>query len=145
MANTLRFRCYRCIHCCFFVSIDEMPIIIEDELQNLKLKADEYGISLNTTKLCEGFYKLVIYGFCPFYDIQGRRCRIHEVKPLSCRIYPLLINLKTRDIHVSLACDWVIENLDRLTPHDIDVEEVFRYEVENIKILYKKILNYIHH
>jgi Fe-S-cluster containining protein len=29
-------------------------------------------------------------GFCVFYDVEKRRCRIYEHRPLGCRLYPVI-------------------------------------------------------
>jgi hypothetical protein len=32
------------------------------------------------------------HGFCVFYDIERRRCRIYNQRPLGCRIYPVMFS-----------------------------------------------------
>ncbi|MEM0361041.1 MAG: YkgJ family cysteine cluster protein [Sulfolobales archaeon] len=141
MSDGLRFKCYRCIHCCFFVSEEETPILLEDEVSILKLEAAKLNVDLIFTDLGNGLFRWVIRGFCPFYDIGNSSCTIHSKKPLSCKIYPLLLNLRTGDIHVSTACDWVVENSSKLlSSGDIDLEEVFKDELKWFKILYRKLL-----
>jgi Fe-S-cluster containining protein len=29
-------------------------------------------------------------GYCFFYDAEKRRCRVYKVRPLGCRIYPVI-------------------------------------------------------
>jgi len=38
-----------------------------------------------------GFNRLKNHrGFCVFYDIEKRRCKIYRHRPLGCRIYPVI-------------------------------------------------------
>ncbi len=137
----LIFNCYHCIHCCFFVSVEEAPIVLEDEVEVLRRKAREIGKELEFTKLGNGLFRWVLKGFCPFYNIKDRRCSIHQVKPLSCKMYPLLLNIKTWDIHVSTACDWVLEHLNELLyNHDLNLSEVFKDELRAVRTLFKAYL-----
>lgn len=137
---TPRFRCYNCIHCCFFVRTEETPLVLEDEITSLNLEALKRGIKLEFIRLDDKFFRWVISGFCPFYDVRSRRCSIHDVKPLSCKMFPLLLNIKTRDIHVSTACDWVLQHLNELLDErNLDIEEMFRDEVYAIRKLSKNL------
>ncbi len=141
MAGNLTFKCYRCVHCCFFVSEEESPILLKDELENLTSEAARLGVELKFDELDDGFFRLVLRGFCPFYDIASRECIIHPKKPISCKMYPLLLNLRTGDIHVSVACDWVIENMSKLMEGDYDLGKVFENELKWVKILYRRLID----
>jgi Fe-S-cluster containining protein len=33
-------------------------------------------------------------GYCFFYDTEKRRCRVYKVRPLGCRIYPVIYSLE---------------------------------------------------
>lgn len=141
MNNTLRFNCYHCIHCCFFVSIEETPIVLEDEIEVLRHEARRIGKELEFTKIGNGLFRWILKGFCPFYSIKDRRCSIHQIKPLSCKMYPLLLNIKTWDIHISTACDWVLEHINELLYNDdLNLSEVFKNEVSAIRALLKAYL-----
>ena len=52
-------------------------------------------------------YRWVVPGFCPFFDRETKRCTIHEVKPLACRMYPLIVEMPSGRLMVSGKCDWV--------------------------------------
>jgi len=134
----VRFECYHCIHCCFFVRDEETPILLSEEVEVLTNEALKRGFKIRLEPLGGNFFRWLIRGFCPFYNIRTRRCLIHDKKPLACRIYPLLLNIRTGDVHVSTACDWVIKNLRSTLIHNVD--EVFSEELMYVKILYRKIL-----
>ena len=82
-----------------------MPVVLEDEVRTLTQEAGRIGVKLRFVPYGEHngvkLYKWVIEGWCPFFK---GKCTIHEKKPLSCRMYPLLLNLKTGDIYLSEKC-----------------------------------------
>jgi Fe-S-cluster containining protein len=40
-----------------------------------------------------GFVRLKNHrGFCVFYDVEKRRCRIYRRRPLGCRVYPVIFS-----------------------------------------------------
>lgn len=120
---TIRFVCYRCIHCCFFTEERECPILLWHEVLYLSKIGEFMNLKLNFKKLGQGFYRLAIEGFCPFYDIANRACRVQREKPLSCRMFPLLVNLESLEVSTSLICPWVYENLAEIS-RDLDGEDV---------------------
>ena len=134
----LKFKCLHCIHCCFFSTPLDYPIVLEDEVAKLNALASRRGVTLNFKKLTDRFYLWVIDGFCPFYDILERRCSIHDDKPFSCKMFPLLLNIRTGEVSVSFACDWVIRHIDELiTNNEINVGEVFPVEFKAVVNLFR--------
>ncbi|MET1101699.1 MAG: hypothetical protein ABWW69_04395 [Pyrodictiaceae archaeon] len=114
-----KFRCLGCAYCCFFSEEWESPVIFPWEKRILEELGAWYGAQLEFKPLeifgdeegkCVAVvYKWVIKGFCPFYSILSRSCKIHEYKPLACKMYPLLINLSSAEIIASAKCKWVKE------------------------------------
>ena len=94
--------------CCKFEDPAEMPVVLEDEIKTLSQEAERRGFKLEFTPIGEHngvkLYRWIIKGWCPFYK---GRCTIHEKKPLACRMYPLVLNLKTGEIYLSDKCLWV--------------------------------------
>ncbi|MEM0370352.1 MAG: YkgJ family cysteine cluster protein [Pyrobaculum sp.] len=119
--------------CCRFENIEEMPIVLEEEVEILRREAAERGFDLYFeyvgTHRGVKLFRWIIRGWCPFYK---NKCTIHEKKPLSCKIYPLVLNLKTGDIYLSERCLWVKLN----GPRRIDY---FPIEKENLKKLLVKL------
>ncbi len=97
--------------CCKFESFEDMPVVLGHELRTLTQEAERLGVRLRFEPYGEyngvKLYKWVIEGWCPFY--RGR-CIIHEKKPLACRMYPLVLNLKTGEVYLSEKCLWVRHN-----------------------------------
>jgi Fe-S-cluster containining protein len=41
----------------------------------------------------EGFARIQNFrGFCIFYDIEKKRCKVYKDRPLGCRIYPIIFD-----------------------------------------------------
>jgi len=59
-------------------------------------------------------YRWVLRGVCPFLASDGK-CSIHERKPLSCKIFPLLVGIEDGTLRVSLACKLVSSNLEKFS------------------------------
>lgn len=110
------FTCLRCEQCCYFTSDEQGPLVFADERARLEELARLRGFSLTFREVKVGgatMYRWVIRGFCPFYDRASRSCTIHGVKPLACKMYPLLYNPKTGEVLISRDCPWVDERVRR--------------------------------
>jgi len=52
----------------------------------------------------EGYAKLRNQqGYCVFYDVEKRRCKVHADRPLGCRIYPVVYD-EAKGIVVDDVC-----------------------------------------
>ncbi|WP_202943252.1 YkgJ family cysteine cluster protein [Ignicoccus hospitalis] len=100
-----------CKRCCVFEREDEMPVVFEDEKEELERMGQREFV-----ELLPGLYRWVIKGRCPFNDPETGRCKIHEKKPLSCKMYPLNVRVKDGKvfIEVSRACSWVKHNWEEV-------------------------------
>jgi len=114
-----RFTCLFCKDCCHFSEEYEMPTVLPWEKRQLEDIAASRGVELefkplqiyiNDNGICiVTLYRWIIRGYCPFLDQETSKCTIHEVKPLSCRMYPLILELPTGKLMVSSKCKWVAE------------------------------------
>ena len=140
MAKYEAFRCLKCLHCCFFASEEEAPVVFSWEARRLRELLEERGASSYEFKPLEVYvnkdgvcvvllYRWVIRGFCPFYDVKSRRCTIHPEKPSSCRIYPLLVAVPGGEVRISGACEWVDRNRWIIERGEL-LEKVMPAEVE---------------
>jgi Fe-S-cluster containining protein len=95
--------------CCKFEGLEDMPVVLEDEIDVLTREAGRIGARLQFVPAGEyngvRLYRWIIRGACPFN--RNGRCTIHEIKPLACKIFPLAVNLKTGDVYLSEKCLWV--------------------------------------
>jgi Fe-S-cluster containining protein len=130
----LRFKCLRCIHCCFFARADECPVVFPWERRLLEDIGARYGLKLrfeplevymdDSGRCAVVLYRWVLKGFCPFYRLASSTCTIHDVKPLACRMYPLIVNVDSGEIVVSTKCDWVETHTEKLRELKGNVSEV---------------------
>jgi len=120
-----RFECLFCEHCCYFSSEVEYPTVYPWEKRRLEKLAEEHGVRLRFEPILvyrapEGggcvaaMYRWLVPGFCPFFDRSSRRCKIHDKKPLACRMYPLILEMPSGNLMVSGKCDWVRRQGPRL-------------------------------
>lgn len=100
--------------CCYFESEDQNPTVFYDELIKLREEASRRGLALEFRELGEfngvRIYRWVLRGWCPFFDKKSRKCTIHDKKPLACKMFPLVLDLKSSNIYLSENCLWVKEN-----------------------------------
>jgi len=111
--------------------------LLKEEVMRLSTLAKKFNVSLTFKKVNDVFYLWVIEGFCPFYDVDNGRCLIHDQKPYACKMFPLLLNIRTSEISVSLMCDWVAKNLKEV--RHINPYEVFPNEMKALTELFNKI------
>ncbi|MEM4473716.1 MAG: YkgJ family cysteine cluster protein [Candidatus Bathyarchaeia archaeon] len=77
-------QCSRCGKCC---KKTEMELLNSDvrRLATLGFKPEEF-ISIH-----EGIPRLKnVNGFCYFYNVSKRECKIYSKRPLGCRVYPVI-------------------------------------------------------
>jgi len=53
-------------------------------------------------------------------------------------MFPLLLNIRTREVSASMICDWVAKNIKIIA--SLNVRDVFPNEVEALIELYKRIM-----
>ncbi len=135
------FTCLKCDKCCYFETEDKGPIVFPDEVERLKTLARLKNVELRFRQVrLEGLeaevYRWAMNGYCPFYDRARRICEIHPYKPLSCRMYPLLLNVVTKEVVISTECTWVRQMLER--GFEITLES-FPNEVNALKEVVKRL------
>jgi Fe-S-cluster containining protein len=144
---TIRFTCLFCGEtCCSFEREEDMPLVFPWEKRSLEEKASKTGLKLefkpavvfeiDRDTAAVALYRWIIRGRCPFLDDKGL-CRIHEEKPLSCKMFPLLVGWDDKTLRVSGACPWVrdnIEKIKRLDPSKVFPEE-FKAAVKALAVL----------
>ena len=112
------FKCILCgEYCCTFREEVEMPLVFPWEKRRLsRLRKDlvfkPYMVyRVKRKRYAVLLYRWIINGKCPFLSSDGK-CMIHEDKPLSCKIFPLVIGLDDNTLRVSMACKVISENPD---------------------------------
>lgn len=123
-----------------------MPLVFPWEKRLLEEKAGERGFKLefkpyivymvNDYIGVVALYRWIINGRCPFLDGRGL-CSIHRDKPLTCKMYPLIIGWGDNTLRVSGECPWIRDNLEyvkRGDPSKIFPEEI-KYAVQTLTTL----------
>ena len=74
--------CTECSLCCSY------PVVLPEERERI---IKEAGLGFRERRFFKkmGNYYIIDGDPCPF--LEGNRCRIEKVKPLNCRIFPLVI------------------------------------------------------
>ncbi|MEM1555077.1 MAG: YkgJ family cysteine cluster protein [Desulfurococcaceae archaeon] len=140
---------FRCVKtcgskCCSFKTEEESPLVYPwekryiESLANNQVFKQYFCYALNDT-LVVLLYKWVMYGKCVF--LKGNYCSIHSNKPLSCRMYPLLIGFDDNTLRVSSLCPYVSLD-DAVSNPQNYFEEEYRIAMKNY-ILLKLIDDYM--
>lgn len=91
-----------------------MPTVFHEEAMRLVQEASKRGFEVRFKELGEingaKIYRWIINGWCPFFDKKSRKCTIHEKKPLACKMFPLILDVKNGNIYLSENCIWVKQN-----------------------------------
>ena len=91
-------RCLRCGVCC---RETEMLLSAED-IERLERKG--YSKEFFARFDRAGYAKLQNrQGYCVFYDVEKRRCKVHADRPLGCRLYPVIYD-EAKGIVVDAIC-----------------------------------------
>jgi Fe-S-cluster containining protein len=78
-------RCLRCGVCC----TETEMLLSKDDIERLERKGYPREFFVLFDK--EGYAKLRnVKGHCVFYDVENRRCMVYGVRPLGCRLYPVI-------------------------------------------------------
>ncbi len=105
-----------CQQCCYFENEERGPLLFEDEVTRIKTLAGQRGVEVRFREVVVNgvrMYRWLIRGYCPFYDRNTGLCTIHPMKPLACKMYPLLYNPNTGEVLISTECQWVKQQMEK--------------------------------
>jgi Fe-S-cluster containining protein len=92
----VKFKCIACGVCCIGT---EMELLAEDIR---RITARGYKMEDFVAEK-DGVYRLKnVDGHCVFYDPQTRMCKIYDIRPVGCRMYPLVYD--GRSVTVDKTC-----------------------------------------
>jgi hypothetical protein len=106
--------CSKCEGCCRFTEENSIwqPILLDEEIKIIsKESTDKDTLSLSKKINSLPFKD---YFICSFFDIDNKKCKIYNIRPFECRLYPFLIN-KTKDatyLSVDLKCPFIKDKLE---------------------------------
>jgi len=107
--------CLKCRGCCRFKDADSVwvPCLLDEEMQDL-LDKDIPPALISINRRIRPIPDPAQDGFiCAFLSPSDNKCKIYESRPLECRLYPFLINLRDNKVYltIDLNCPYVKENL----------------------------------
>lgn len=106
--------CLECQGCCRFSEENSIwqPALLNEEIKIITKDNAAKEINLTTKKIkslpCDDYH------ICSFFDLANKRCRIYNIRPLECRLYPFLINRVKDTIYLSLdlKCPFIKDKLE---------------------------------
>lgn len=137
---TLVFKCYRCSDCCTFYDPRDYPKVFPWEKRTLEKNASKYYVNKLRfepeimyydpfrDKYIVLLYRWIIGNKCPFN--RESKCIIHGKHPLSCKMYPLIVNYSDHTLRVSLQCKWIRDHFNRITS-GVNPKNIFPKEFEH--------------
>lgn len=108
--------CLNCRCCCRFASPDSvwLPCLLDEEMQNFVDRAGIPAVSISADKRIVPVANPAGDGFlCPFLNPQDNKCRVYNMRPFECQLYPFLINLRGKKVilTVDLNCPYLGDNI----------------------------------
>jgi hypothetical protein len=94
-------KCLRCDICCRFTSANSVwsPILTDFDIARLT----NYPVNLELLSNRKTF-KLQPYGcmfICPFFEVKDNYCKIYNLRPIDCQLYPFLLAKKDKKVFLS--------------------------------------------
>lgn len=122
------FNCGNCYRCCtHFTKIWMGPYLNLSEIEVKELK------KFSTRILIEGQEYTVlkpVENRCPLWTYTGKNhCRVYDVRPQECRLYPFLV--KNGEMIIHLTCPDAVRMLQLLDAGDVEAERVYK-DAKNI-------------
>lgn len=109
--------CLKCRGCCRFREANSVwsPCLLDEEIQELADKEGVPAASISVDRRIQPVVNPDGDGFiCPFLGSADNQCRIYNLRPFECQLYPFLINLRKEKVllTVDLNCLYVYEKID---------------------------------
>ncbi|MFY9402550.1 MAG: YkgJ family cysteine cluster protein [Candidatus Omnitrophota bacterium] len=122
--------CLKCRGCCRFKEEDSVwsPCLLDEEVLNLAGKEGIPAASLSLGNRLKLVPELESGGFlCPFLEAKSNKCRIYDIRPFECRLYPFLLSMRNKKVllTIDLNCPYVKEKINTE-----ELKEYTKYLVE---------------
>ncbi|MEQ8222598.1 MAG: YkgJ family cysteine cluster protein [Candidatus Eremiobacterota bacterium] len=125
--------CGPCINCC--INISESHLFVP-----LYIDYINYNTGRETVKTWEDGIEIPL---CPYIDLAGKKCAIYKWRPLSCRLYPMMLERSENSMYYRCVFFELYEkdfsDLESLLPpgykHEIDkiIREISKLNVQYIR------------
>ncbi|MFA6357481.1 MAG: YkgJ family cysteine cluster protein [Candidatus Omnitrophota bacterium] len=109
--------CIKCKGCCRFKEINSAwsPCLLDEEIQDLLDKKDIPVASVSIDRrICPVANPGGEYFLCPYLDLPLNQCKVYDLRPFECQLYPFLINLRKGKVllTVDLNCPYIYEKIN---------------------------------
>ncbi len=105
--KNMRFECQRCARCCGDTSHRGRNLLLtKNEVEEISTRSGLNPLSFSTPVTQKGQYEYKMKkrgGKCVFLD--GKACRIYDVRPIICRFYPFSMCKKDKKYVFDFAED----------------------------------------
>ena len=107
--------CLKCQGCCRFreVTSSWLPCLLDEEIQDL-LDQQLPAVSISVDRKIQPVPHPKGEGFiCALFDLGENKCKIYNLRPFECQLYPFLLNLREKKVvlTVDLNCPYVSEKI----------------------------------
>jgi hypothetical protein len=109
--------CLKCEGCCRFASLDSAwaPCLLDEEIQDYLDKNNLPPALISIDRRIQPIPNPGKDNFiCAFFNLQENKCKIYEIRPFECQLYPFLISLRHKKVFltVDLNCPYIKEKID---------------------------------
>ena len=109
--------CLKCKGCCRFNDMNSVwaPCLLDEDIQNL-LDRDipSAVISIDKRLLSIPVEGAATY-LCPFLGSDGNKCKVYDIRPFECQLYPFLLSVRNKKINltIDLNCPYASEMVNK--------------------------------
>jgi Fe-S-cluster containining protein len=109
--------CIQCKGCCRFKEADSVwaPCLLDEEIQGLLNKKDIPVALISINRRIQAIADPSGRDFlCPYLSTLDNKCKIYDIRPFECQLYPFLLNLRKNKVllTVDLNCPYVYERIN---------------------------------
>jgi len=89
------------------------PCLLDEDIQNL-LDSDIPPATLSIEKrIVPVASEAVEHYLCPFFAYVDNKCRVYDIRPFECKLYPFLLSMRNKKINltIDLNCPYAAEKV----------------------------------
>jgi len=107
--------CLKCHGCCRFHQEDSVwpPTLLNEEIDALSKEGVPATLISSSKKIRVASFPKEDIFICSLFDAQGNKCKIYNLRPLECQLYPFLLNRKGGKsfLAIDLQCPFAAEKI----------------------------------
>ncbi|MCX5694671.1 MAG: YkgJ family cysteine cluster protein [Candidatus Omnitrophica bacterium] len=109
--------CIKCQGCCRFKEENSVwsPCLLDEEVQEFLDKPGIPAASITIDRRIQPIANPAGADFiCPFLGTSDNKCKVYNIRPFECQLYPFLINLRKSKVllTVDLNCPYVYQAIN---------------------------------